>query len=734
MLRASMRLLLAAAVFLSAALLFWVEPLATKLCLPLLGGGPSVWNTSLVFFQGMLLGGYLYAHATSRLLSPRPQALLHVGLLAAAFLALPVAIRTDDVPPAGGSPVLWMFGWLLLRVGAPFLLLAATAPLLQHWLARSAARGADDPYPLYAASNAGSLLGLLAFPTLLEPRLTLAQQSVTWSAGYAAAALLIAAAALAALAQAPGRTAMRLARSRSTGSPAPLGRRLRWMLLAFAPSSLLLGVTTQLTTDVAAVPLLWVVPLALYLLSFVLTFHRPALPPGLALWLQPLLLVPLAFSFLWPVSTVLAPALFFHLAAFFVTALVCHGELARTRPPAAQLTGYFLTIAFGGVLGGMLNALVAPALFRDLVEYPALIALAAALRPPAPAGSGAAWLDLGWPLLLLAIMAAPPFLFHEAYGGLAESALVYAVLPVALIVYSFRRRPIRFALGLAAILVVIALDPPSHPVLLRQRNFFGVLEVATNKDPPMHLLYHGTTEHGKQRLEPELRLVPQSYYAAEGPLGDVFAALRARNAPLSVGAIGLGAGEVACYGRASEIWTFYEIDPAVIAIAGDRRYFTYLADCPPRSHIVIGDGRLSIARADAASFDLIVLDAFSSDAIPVHLLTRQAFALYREKLRPRGLIAVNITNRYLDLRPVLGNLAAASGLAASSREDPGEDPDDEASRNGSQWVVLASRSADLGAIADNENWRPLPGDPSVGLWTDDYSNLLATLHPWSATP
>ena len=734
MLRAPMRLLLAAAIFISAALLFWVEPLATKLCLPLLGGGPSVWNTSLVFFQAMLLGGYLYAHATSRLMSPRPQALLHVGLLAAAFLALPVAIGVNDAPPADASPVLWMFGWLLARLGAPFLLLAATAPLLQHWLARSGSRGADDPYPLYAASNAGSLLGLLAFPALLEPRLTLAQQSGAWSAGYVGAVLLIAAAALAALARAPGRAAIRLARSRSTGGPAPIGRRLRWLLLAFAPSSLLLGVTTQLTTDVATVPLLWVVPLALYLLSFVLTFHRPALPAGLALWLQPLLLLPLAFSFLWPVGTVLAPTLFFHLAAFFITALVCHGELARARPPAAQLTGYFLTIALGGVLGGGLNALVAPALFCDLVEYPAVIALAAALRPPASADSGAAWLDLGWPLLLLATVAAPLFLFGEGYGGLSESALVFAVLPVALIVYSFRHRPIRFALGLAAILLVIALDPSSQPALLRERNFFGVLEVADNQDPPMHILYHGTTEHGKQRLDPAQRLVPQSYYAAQGPLGDVFAALRARNTALRVGALGLGAGEIACYGRAGEVWTFYEIDPAVIAIARDPRYFTYLADCPPRSDVVIGDGRLSIARAAAANYDLIVLDAFTSDAIPVHLLTREAFALYREKLRPGGLIAVNISNRYLDLRPVLGNLAAASGLAARWRDDPGEDSEDEASRDPSQWVVLATRPADLGAIADGENWRPLAPDRAVGIWTDDYSNLIAILHPWSAAP
>jgi hypothetical protein len=718
-----MRILLGAAVFVCAALLFWVEPLATKMCLPLVGGGPSVWTTSLVFFQAALLGGYLYAHLSSRWLAPRFQALLHVVLLVAAALLLPVALGPDAAPAAGADPVLWLFAWLAGGVGAPFLLLSATAPLLQHWLARSAVR--RDPYTLYAASNAGSLLGLAAFPIVLEPRLTLVRQSAAWTIGYVACVALVAVAAAAAvLWQKPAAVADRAPAPRPAAGATPFGRRLRWLALAFAPSSLLLGVTTHLTTDVASVPLLWVVPLGLYLLSFVLTFHRPAVPVAAALRLQPVLLIPVALAFLFHGNEAIRLALLAHLALFFATAVVCHGELARLRPPADELTFYYLTIAAGGVLGGMLNALAAPLLFNDVLEYPALLALAAALRPPAPLDRRSAALDILWPALVFAAAASPPLLYHQAYRELDDGVIVLTLVPLALVVYHFRQRPLRFALGVAALLLIGTVEPSQQEVLLRERNFFGVLQVVQDEDPPLRRLYHGTTEHGTQSQDPKLRTQPQSYYHPDGPLGDVFRALRRKSRTLRVAIAGLGTGAVACYGRVGETWTYYEIDPAMIAIARNPAYFTYLRDCAPTIDIVLGDARLTLARAAPQSYDLAVLDAFSSDAIPVHLLTREAFTLYLAKLRANGVIAVHISNRYLDLRPVVGNLAAALGLVGRIRDDDG---DAATGRDASQWVVLARTQADLGVIAGDERWQTLPPSEAVGIWTDDYSNLLAIL-------
>ncbi len=720
---------------LGAALLFWIQLLVSKLLLPVLGGSPAVWNTCLVFFQMALLAGYLYAHATVRWWGGRLQPWLHPCLLLAAGLVLPVSLAGIGLPTDQANPLLWLLQALFLLIGAPFIVLAGTAPLLQTWFVRARTRWSADPYFLYAASNLGSMAALLSYPTVIEPALPLAAQSRWWAAGYG---LLIGLTALCAVA------ARRFAGTAidavaEVAEVVPkwrlLGRRLHWILLAFTPSSLLLGVTTHLTTDVAAAPLFWVVPLVLYLLTYVIAFQQSVrVPAGLVRAIQPWLVLLLAVVLLrgWQDHPVRQFAL--HLTTFFVTALLCHLELARLRPAPARLTEYYLLIAFGGALGGMFNALLAPLLFDGVVEYPLALVLACLLRPgPWPRRGGGvmkAVNDLLLPLLLFGLLAVIGQVLELDFAAENKRMLV-VVLVAALAVAAFQRRPLRFGLGVAALFSALALGTQSGDMLLRLRNFYGQLTVMAQEAPPTHVLLHGTTTHGMQSLDPAHRLDPLSYYHHEGPLGHLFADLEGRRPLQRVGVVGLGTGTVACYGRSDEHWTFFEINPAVVGIARDPRLFTFLRDCPARPEIVLGDARLSLARQADDSFDLIVLDAFNSDAIPVHLVTEEAVALYLTKLRRGGLLVFHISNRYLDLAPVLGNIAARRGLtariyldAADSDDtgDPRPDPKD-----ASDWVVMGREATDLSPLAGTPKWTRLAGKARLGVWTDDYSNLLSVL-------
>ena len=727
-----MRALFSATLFLAAALLFWIQLVVGKLVLPVLGGSAAVWNTNLVFFQTALLAGYLYADLSARWLRPRRQTWLHLALLALAGLALPVALGAGE-PPTEGSPVPWLLGTLLRSVGPPFVVLAASAPMLQSWFAQSGAAGAADPYFLYASSNLGSLLSLLSYPTWIEPRLRVVEQGRLWALGYALLAALVA---LCALASRPGR-----AGARSAEVAPPIGdvaepdrfSRLRWVLLAFVPSSLLLGVTNYLTLDVAAAPLFWVVPLALYLMSYVLAFQRGApIPIAWTAAAQPFLLIPLAFLLLWNERD--QPALVFpvHLAAFFVTALLCHQRLAHARPPARRLTEYYLWISLGGALGGAFNALVAPILFDRVLEYPLALVAACLLRPRASRTGGdrrARIGDVALPIVLLALLLALPALQKVDFSQLEDNATLVVVATGALGAAAFRRRPLRFALGIGAILAAGAFVPDADAPLLRVRNFYGVLQVRDESDPPVRILEHGTTAHGEQSLDPARRLQPLSYYHPQGPLGRLLDAVGGTRVTARVAAVGLGAGTVACYARAGEEWTFYEINSAVVRVARDSGLFSFLADCPSRPRIVLGDARRSLAREPDRSFGMIVLDAFSSDAIPVHLLTREALELYLAKLAPGGLAVFHISNRFLDLNPVLANASAALGLAARgwSDQDSSGGGDDTDEKDASDWVVVARSAGDLAAIAGDPRWKALEGDPRLGVWSDDYANLFGVL-------
>ncbi len=607
-------ILFGAASFLSAFLLFWVQPLYSKMILPLLGGSPSVWNTAMMFFQLMLLAGYGYAHFLTRWgASLRWQVGIHGAVLAFGLLFLPLAVSPSLAPPTGSTPIYWLVGLFAVSVGWPFFALSASAPLLQAWFARNRHRFSSDPYFLYSASNFGSLLALLSFPVLLEPRMALAGQSNAWTLGYECLlALFVIVGLFRLMDHEPARHVPIVARSISPAAPG-LNQRLTWVALAFVPSSLLLGVTTYITTDIASVPLLWIVPLALYLMSFIVAFARNSISP--AAWtlklqaiavvvVATLLMLLLIFGMRGSVILVMGA----HLLAFAATALVCHIELARRRPAAENLTSFYFCMSIGGAAGGVFNALVAPLIFSSDYEYYLALIAACALRSLAGnAHKPFSIFDMLGPLLLAIAVAAMAYgVFHADRLGLVGRLV--CVIPCAVALYSFADRPLRFALGVAAVMGTTLVVHDSVGVLATERNFFGINKVKLSDDGRETALIHGTTMHGTEFTDPALQREPLAYYARSGPVGQIFALSAPRP---NVAVIGLGAGALACYRRPGDSWTFFEIDSAVEQIARDTRYFHYLADCGGNSRVVIGDGRLSLKRIPDAQYDLIVIDAFS---------------------------------------------------------------------------------------------------------------------------
>ena len=741
--------LFALTLFVNAALLFSVQPMFSKMVLPLLGGTPAVWNTCMLFFQTALLGGYLYAHLVSEWIDLRRQQIVHLALFALSFLTLPIAIASGWAPSGTGAPVGWLVGLLAVSLGAPFFMLSTGAPLLQRWFSETGHPSADNPYFLYAASNLGSMVALLAYPFVIERNLRLAEQSFLWTATYVALVVLIVACALVARRGAASRVVVGGAPGGSAAVPVldqgangvaeavaedgaipaeriSVRRRIRWVLLALVPSSMMLAVTTYLSTDVAAIPLLWIVPLSLYLLTFVIVFARRVVifRHVFAVWLQPpfLLILTVVLALMMQRSvTSLAPS---HLAAFFLTALVCHGELAKDRPSVAYLTEFYLWISVGGMLGGLFNVLIAPRLFDSLFEYPIIIVLAAAMRPTlAKRRPIDRTLDVVLPTMLcVAIFTLLRSNFPPDSWGAKAPVWVFAFY--ALVTLFFQRHPIRFALGIAAIFVGSAIGRgEDETVLYRGRSFFGVYRVL--RYPKHHVLQHGTTTHGGQAIPPGDTREPLTYYHRDGPLGQAFATLMQQLPRRKVAIVGLGTGTVACYGRTDETWSFFEIDPLVRRVARTPTYFTYLRDCPPAKRIVLGDARLSLVQEPDSSYDFIVLDAFSSDAIPVHLMTREALALYLRKLAPGGSVAFHISNRYVDLEPVLAELARDARMAGIVGADTAVTEAQRAAlKMNSTWVVLSRRATHHAPLLRQPGWRVLAPSADVTMWTDDFSNIF----------
>ncbi len=731
----------------AAALLFLVQPMVGKMVLPRAGGSPQVWNTSLVFFQTALLVGYLYAHVSVRWLGVSRQALLHLVLLALPALVLPIALP-GGAPRPGSGQSWWVLATLAVAVGLPFVVLSTASPLLQRWLADTEHAHAADPYFLYAGSNAGSLVGLLLFPLVLEPLLPLTTQSRLWALGYVVFVALAAACALVVVAA--GRRARRNA-ANGAGPSAPIPEtvvepargdadvtardRLFWIASAAVPSALLLGVTQYLTSQIAPISLLWVLPLGVYLGTFIVAFGRRQLVSPERL--SRLLAIVAVVAALVLLARIVDPqwvVALLHLSVLALGGLLCHVRLAQARPPTSHLTEYYLLISTGGAIGGSLAALAAPVLFDFIAEYPIAVALACLFRMPfggAQSGKGLGRflhqgqkLDLVLPAilalyLLTAVGAA------RAIGDFPDGAMVLlvAVLPT-IVVFTFSPRPVRFALGLAVLLAAAESGQMYRGQILHtERTFFGVHRVTRDPDNTVTVLYHGSTVHGVQSVDPARATEPLAYYHPTGPAGNLVSAFARRPEKRELALVGAGTGALAVLAGAHQRVTLYEIDPEVVWIADESGLFTYLHNTRATHEWVVGDGRIELERT-TTRFDLIVLDAFSSGTIPIHLLTHEAFELYLERLTPGGALLFHISNRHLGLAPVLGAHARDFGLAALEWIDVRDNEDVERGIFGSHWVLIAPPHEGL-AYIPQAGWRPLAIPMDTRAWTDDFSDLLS---------
>ncbi|MEI9963846.1 MAG: fused MFS/spermidine synthase [Caulobacteraceae bacterium] len=714
--------LFAAAVFASAGLVFLVEPLIGKLLLPSLGGSPAIWNTSLAFFQAALLAGYGYAHALQRAGSVRRQAAIHLVVLALAALVLPLHLSGLLGPPWSGAPALWLVLVLTVSIGPPFAALSASAPLLQAWFARlDGLRPASrDVYRLYAASNLGSVLALAAYPILIEPLMGLGEQARLWSWGYAAFAVLLAAVAASAW--------RRPESAAAAPAPAFAGPRVTWndravwVLLAAAPSSLLLGVTTHITADVASAPFLWVLPLELYLISFVVAFGDGPRRPSPILLLIQLVSIPFALLLLGDPYTPWPEQVAVHLLAFFTAALICHMTLASRRPPEGRLTEFYLWLSVGGVVGGAFNAFLAPVLFNDVWEYPAVLVLTCLARPGTTAKMEPGrkiWLAAGflWTVPLMIPQLPMP------------DALRLALLLVpAVVAVMVRDRPVAVT-ALMAMLAIASETQSYGRYAERDRSFFGVAHIADLRDPELgrtRIMVHGTTLHGAQSLEPGRRCAPTTYYAPGTAIGQVFQTEEAAKPAMRIAAVGLGVGTVATFVRPADRMRFFEIDPKMVRIALDPRRFTFVKDCARGPvDVVLGDARLSLAREPKVAYDLVLVDAFSSDSVPTHLLTVEAIRLYLSLLKPDGVVLLHLSNRTLALsEPAEASARMAGGVSLLGEHwvDVGRSP---YAASPSIALLVARRPESLARYARYAQWaKP---QPRGRAWTDDYTNVWGAM-------
>jgi len=723
------------AIFASATLLFVVQPMFARMILPHLGGAPSVWNTAMMFYQAMLLGGYLWAHLSTQWLGVRRQAVVQLLLIATASLFLPLGIpRGWEAPEADPTwpLVALMFGTL----GAPFFVISSTSPVVQRWFASTGHPASSDPYFLYAVSNVGSLLALLAYPLLIEPFVGLSAQSRLWAAGFAVLAVAMAGCYI--FLYRADQTLLDPAMevrgdASSRASPLSWRRRGRWVALAFAPSSLMLSVTTYLSSEVASAPLLWTMPLALYLLSFALVFaRRRPVPHALALRVFPGAVVVLTLALVNKASNPFVLVVLIHLAVFFVAAMACHGELAEERPEPRLLTEFYVWMSVGGALGGMFNALCAPLAFDSLVEYPLVLVLACALvvRTLNPSTEKKArWLDFLQPMALGGFAAVlsllgPRWLDHEG-------SIVHALIlgPPVILCFFLSENRIRFACGVAAVIGATSLYPGiAGKPLFAERSFYGAHRVTVSPNGRFYYLMHGSTVHGKQLVQREDWPTPLSYYYPSGPAGEFFVRFH-RQLRGPVGVIGMGAGSLASYGKKGEQWTFFEIDPVVAKLATASEFFDFVEKSKADVRIVQGDGRVRLGREAEGSFQLLVVDAFSSDVIPLHLLTKEAFAVYSDKLEEHGMILFHVSNRNFDFKPRIADLALDAGMVCYVREGLRLMPDELwGGMDPSEWMLIAKSEDAVEPIREVATWNRISEASGRALWTDDRSSILEVLY------
>lgn len=673
-----------ATVFFSAALIFLVQPMYAKMATPMLGGSPSVWNVSLVCFQAALLAGYAYAHLLARLKSLTAQLCIHGGLLALAALALPLTISGVFGPPTPQQPIVWLAATFLVSIAPPFAILSATAPLIQHWYARSGRDDAADPYHLYSASNAGSLVGLIAYPLLLEPFSALKTQSLLWSGGYGLVTLLLVTCGL-----------IVVARHRAAFQAASLAVQPRqktswrekgyWLLLSAVPSGLLLGTTSHISTDIASAPFLWAPPLIAYIATFIIVFAKtPLISPKTA---EKYLLFVIAAALLMlnvPMlnAQIALAGLVIHIGALFLAALCLHGALVARRPAASGLTEFYLLMSLGGVLGSAFVALLAPLIFNDIHEYPLL---------------------LGAALLL-----SPRFMKPGSLPALSKRTLLIAasVIVVAGLVWAM------ISLGKAG-------EKP-----LSRRSFFGVVKVYAPAGQNLTLMQHGNTIHGAQITVEDGRPTPLAYYNQATPIGQAFT--RLSDTAASIGVVGLGAGSVACHAQPGQTFTYYEIDPIVVDMATDPDHFTFLSECTPTARIELGDARITLGNAPEKAYDLLLMDAFSSDAIPIHLLTREAMQLYLSRLSDDGILVFHISNRHVNLVPVLARIGETEQAVMAHQFYA---PAAEELQNHVQptnVMIFAKSEAAMAPLLADTRWERVQSD-GQRPWSDDYSNLVGAM-------
>jgi hypothetical protein len=813
---ATLPLFYSVTLFISAFLLFLVQPLIGKMLLPQLGGTPAVWNSCMVFFQAMLLGGYLYAHHSTTRFDLKRQTTIQIGLLVATLVVFgitavltggPIAVVSSLSPQGASNPFFGMMLLLLLAVGLPFFTVSASAPLLQKWFANTGHPSARDPYFLYAASNAGSLSSLVFYPAIIEPNLRLATQNWLWVGAFAGLAGLTAVCGSFALKAKPpaakGSAGARVPISKPTVVETPLtwSRRLRWLGLAFVPSSLMLGLTSYLSTDIASFPLLWVIPLGIYLITFIIAFAR--LPnwlfTGISL-VAPVAILLLVFLLVSGLRQLQHHHLLaVHLVVFLAAALMCHCDLAKSRPSTSHLTEFYLWLSVGGVLGGLFNALLAPMIFNDIYEYKIALVIACLMIPflsePKYRPSQVA-LDLLVPtaLLLLTLwlnwnrelssesslmrtlgsvvtwlqgktwMLALWLSEHVGTKAINIHAVFNYGIPT-MICYAFIERPLRFGLCVGAVMLASVMSEHRSGVLMQERSFFGVMHVdeATEGNLLMHKLVHGTTLHGKQirgyvidgqRYEAPSNQ-PITYYHHDGPIGDLFAQFSGPRKKTNVAVIGLGSGSLSGHMEAGQNLTIFEIDPLVKRMAENPDYFSFLKETPAKYQIVLGDARIQLERQRDAKYGMILVDAFSSDSIPVHLLTREALQLYLSRMEDDGVLVLHISNRYLRLEWVVAKLAQELKLEARAFYDY-ENEEVYPTKSGSNWVVLARKAEHLGRLAAAEGgrgpdrpsygilaggpaflavpklrWQTLKAPPEAPLFTDDFSNLVGIIRWWT---
>jgi hypothetical protein len=725
-----------AAIFTSALLLFSVQPLFTKMVLPRLGGSPAVWSVAMVFFQSLLLAGYAYAHYLMQLRNRLGPVAVHLVLLVIALLTLPLSIASGWGGPPTSGYAFWLLGLFAVSIGLPFFALAANNPLLQAWFVRTGHPNGPDPYFLYASSNIGSFLALLSYPVLLEPMFTLRTQNLIWTGLYGLLILLIGSCGVLLL-RSPANVVIE--QGDETDAPAPgWALRARWIFLAAVPSGLLIAVTAHISTDVAAAPLLWVLPLSLYLLTWVLVFQsRPLLPHKWVLMLQPLAIAGVIVLLAIGGEQNLLLTLGGHLVCFFVIAMACHGELARTRPASTYLTGFYVALSFGGMVGGLFAGLIAPYTFSWIAEYPMLVALAVLCRPPVEER----WPQFSrwyWPLLaaLAVALIAPSWSGSGKVFSWLDDHRVYVIGAVAIagVMLAILLKADRAKLAGIAILalVLIRVYPADDGRVETVRSFFGVHKIVVTPNGRYHVLMHGTTIHGAEKFRNDDgspvtgRPEAITYYHKDGGIGQAISAIRERKGgPIRVAVIGLGSGTLTCASEPGEDWKFFEIDQTMVDTARDPKYFTFIQSCEPNLKPVIGDARLTFAKEPDGVYDLIIVDAYSSDAIPIHLATEEAMEIYKQKLAPQGAVVMHVSNRHLELASVVVGIADANDLKSwVYSEDSGRDNEYIFSTS---VVVSAREEADVGALASSDKWALTEAEDNQRVWTDDYSNVLGAV-------